>query len=114
MLKQISKGVALQTVSVSGSTADMTTLASVLHGKVEIYKLAGSGGTDVVIPELNHIGIAYGHKGLNNRHSCSVFFPHIKPTKKALELAAATKGVFNASFIGTQKSTYANAYAMKD
>lgn len=113
MLKQISKGVNLQTVSVSGSTADMATLAGILHGKVQVFKSVGTGGTDTPIPVKNYIGMSYGHKGIGNRKSCSVFFPHIKPSKTALDLSNATKGVFNADFINTQKSTYANAYALK-
>lgn len=109
MLRQITNGKTTNTVMVNGSVADLTTLASILVGQVEVYDLQGTGGTTAMGIELNPYSFSVGKRHIDGSYeSASVRLPHMKPTKSIKDVRSAVVGAFDASFETSSKCEYAN------
>lgn len=109
MLRQITNGKTSNTVMVNGSVADLTALAGILVGKVEVYSMVGSGGTAANGVELNPYTFSVGKRNIDGSYeSASVRIPHMKPTKSINDIRSAVVGVFDASLTTATKCEYAN------
>lgn len=110
MLRQNTNGRITQTVMVNGSIADMTALAAICAGNVEIWDKKSEGGTTtpVALP-LNPIGFSVGKKNIDgSRMSAFVKLPHLKSPKSIQDVRASVKGSWDASFESTSKCEYVN------
>jgi len=114
MIKQKIGGRNVNTVSASGSVADMTTLGAILEGELSIYELKSEGGTSANPSVLNAIKFSVGKRYLSRQNqSASVSIPHIKPTKFFPDIQTAVIGQFDESFKSSTKCDYSNLFYAK-
>lgn len=110
MLRQYTNGRITQTVMVSGSSADLEALSTIILGKVEIWDKKSEGGTStpVALP-LNPIGFSVGKKYIDgSRESAFVKVPHLKAPKTIVDVKTSILSSWDASFEGTAKCEYVN------
>lgn len=111
MLRQTINGQLLNTAKITGSDADLQTLATVLEGEVEIFSVKAEGGAEANGVVLNPIGFSVGKKKLTGSYlTTSIYLKHMKPTKSFSDISSAVKGVWDADFTSGIKSSYCNGY----
>ncbi|ATB68885.1 hypothetical protein SJPD1_1048 [Sulfurospirillum diekertiae] len=111
MIKQKIAGRNVNTVSASGSVADMTTLGAILEGELSFYEQKFEGGTTANPAVLNAKKFSVGKKYLSGqRQSASVSIPHVKATKSFAEIQTAVIGQFDESFKSSTKCDYSNLF----
>lgn len=110
MLRQMMNGKIVGTTMVSGSAADLATLAGLLEGQVMIYTKGAEGGTvELNVAHPNVFKFSVGKKYLDgSRKSASIVLPHMKITKSLEDVRTAVVGVWDASALTSEKCTYAN------
>jgi len=110
MIKQRIGGKNVNTVIVTATEADMTSLLGLLEGELTTYDLKAEGGTAVAAPsKMNGKKFSVGKKYLSGQtHSASVYVPHIKPSKTFNDISVAVIGQFDEDFLGSAKCEYAN------
>ncbi|WP_169779664.1 hypothetical protein [Campylobacter curvus] len=108
MFKQTIKGLNTHSVSVNGSDADLNKLAAIFAGKVEKYKLVGSGGTKMnALPDpINKKVFVVGSTNATGRLSTMMTIPHVKVASEYPDLVADIKGKFDCSYEDTTKCDY--------
>lgn len=112
MIKQKIGGRTVNTVSATGSSADMTTLSAILEGELTIYESKFEGGTVAPSPSaLNTKKFSVGKKSLTLGTQCAaVSIPHLKPTKNFDDMLPAIVGKFDESYKSSAKCVYANMF----
>jgi hypothetical protein len=111
MIYQVTNGKRCNVAQISGTTADLQAISAVLEGECEIFSLVAEGGTEKKGIELNPIGFSVGKKYLSGIYrSAPVVLAHMKPTKHFADVVLAVKGVWDADFSVTEKSTYVNGF----
>lgn len=111
MIKQKIGGKNVNTVSASGSVADMTTLVAILEGESSLYEQKFEGGTTANPSVLNAKKFSVGKKYLSGqRKSASVSLPHVKPTKSFADIQTAVIGQFDEGFDSSTKCEYSNLF----
>lgn len=111
MIKQKIGGRTVNTVSASGSVADMTTLSGILEGELTLFELKFEGGTSANPAVLNAKKFSVGKKYLSGqRQSASVSIPHVKATKSFADIQLAVVGQFDESFESANKCEYSNLF----
>lgn len=111
MIKQRIGGRNVNTVSASGSVADMTALGAILEGELTFYELKFEGGTSANPAVLNAKKFSVGKKYLSGqRKSASVSIPHVKATTSFSEIQTAVIGQFDESFDSSTKCDYSNLF----
>lgn len=112
MIKQKIGGRNVNTVSASGSVADMTALGAILEGELTFYELKGEGGTTASAPaSMNAKKFSVGKKYLSGqRKSASVSIPHVKLTKSFSHIQTAVVGQFDESYESSAKCDYSNLF----
>lgn len=112
MIYQRIGGRNVNTVSATGTTADLTTLSSILEGELTTFELKFEAGTVAPAPTaLNTKKFSVGKKYLSGQSmSCSVGIPHVKITKSFNEIQTAVIGQFDESYDTAVKCSYSNQF----
>lgn len=88
------------------SAFDLTALETLMEGKISIFDLKESGGTDVPTPSVLR-GMKFGISRSADSLSCTVTLKHIKPSKHANDVFAH-KALFNADYQSALTATKMN------
>lgn len=108
MIKQIVNGKTVGTVYANLSTADFTTLQSVLAGMSENYVKMSEGGTALSVAIPNAVKFSVGKVTIDGRISKAVSVPHIKVGKVDSDIRLACLGNFDVDFDSSVKCEYVN------
>lgn len=110
MIKQIVGGKTKKTVFAEMSAGDLTTLQTLMEGKLEIYDKKFEVGTTAPAPsKMNPINFSVGKKVSKSVYqSCSVHIPHIKEGKSFADCKALVVGAFDAGYEVSAKAEYSN------
>lgn len=110
MIKQIVGGKTKKTVYAEMSAGDLTTLQTLMEGKLEIYDKKFEGGTTAPAPsEMNYINFSVGKKISKGVYQNStVRVPHIKAGKSFADLKPLVVGAFDCSYDLSVKCEYSN------
>ena len=112
MIRQKIGGRTVNTVIATGTTDDMTALASLMEGELETYEQKFEGGTTAPAPaSLNTKKFSVGKKYLSGqRQSASVQIPHVKTSVSFAVIQTAVIGQFDESYDTTVKCEYSNLF----
>lgn len=110
MIKQIVGGKTKKTVYAEMSAGDLTTLQTLMEGKLEIYDKKFEGGTIAPAPSvMNYINFSVGKKISRGVYqSSTVRVPHIKQGKSFADLKTLVVGAFDCSYDLDTKCAYTN------
>lgn len=112
MIRQKIGGRTVNTVIATGSADDMASLASLMEGELETYKLEFEGGTTASAPtSLNTKKFSVGKKYLSGqRKSASIHIPHVKASVNFSEIQSSVIGQFDEAFDSDVKCEYSNLF----
>lgn len=112
MIRQKIGGRVVNTVTATGSDADVLALSSILEGELTTFDLKFEGGTTAPAPTaLNAKKFSVGKKYLSGqRMSASISIPHVKTTKSFAEIQTAVIGQFDESYTTAGKCEYSNLF----
>lgn len=111
MIKQYVNGKSVGTVYATTTSADFTAVQPILAGRSEHYTKSASGGTALVVSNLNSKGFSVGKKDIDgNRLSAFVSLPHAKVTATDDNIRSSVLGVFDVGYDTTAKCEYVTMF----
>ena len=102
VVKQRVQGLRTRTISFEGTQDDLNALLSLMAGKVEVYEVKNTVGTEAPYPSVRN-SIAFQTLDDTGLRRATVKIPHLKPSKNSNDLQSFVIGNFDANYKDTIK-----------